>query len=244
MLVCTIAVVNSQTLPNIQTSSVYLTDLKIDGLASELKDKFQAYNKATDVFYTISNDQNNLYFTLRVKYPDVISRLLLGGITLSLNHSKIKKDTTALSITFPFAEAGDRGKISNAFSRARNKKNEIGEVSMSVEELNAVLKSVTKTIKVTGLSGVVTPAISIYNDAGIRAAVLFTQELFYTYELSVPLTLLNLPNKGLDPFSYHLKMNAPFEGSSLKQGGPPPPPMEVSTAAATDFWGLYKLAKL
>jgi hypothetical protein len=218
----------AQGLPNVQKKPVFLTGVKIDGQALETKHKFEAYNKAIDAFYTLANDDNNLYLTLRVKYGEIIPKVLLGGITLTVNHSKAKRDTAGLSVTFPFLETEDRGKMSNSFVEAENKKKELGDKDYPTSELNAVLKSVTKTIEVEGLHGLKTARISIYNEEGIRAASMFDGQLLYTYELAIPLKLLALLNNGSEPFSYRIKVNSP---------------MEASTTAPTDFWAEYKLVK-
>ena len=96
----------------------------------------------------------------------------------------------------------------------------------------------------TGLPGVKTPAISIYNEEGIRAAALFDKELLLTYELSVPLTLLSSIKKGANVLSYQIKVNSPYASTTPNvTNGPPPPPMMVSTIAVTDFRSEYKLAQ-
>src|SRR5471030_539366 len=49
-------------LPDIQPTDLYApSNIKIDGKTTEWEDKFQAYNRATDVFYTVANDNNNFY---------------------------------------------------------------------------------------------------------------------------------------------------------------------------------------
>ena len=39
-------------------------NVKIDGKLNEWGDKLQAYNTSTDIFYTISNDDDNLYLAV------------------------------------------------------------------------------------------------------------------------------------------------------------------------------------
>jgi len=234
----------AQNLPNIQKNPVYLTGVKIDGQALELNGKFQAYNKAIDAYYTFSNDEQNLYLTLKVKYGEIVSKVLLGGITLTLNHAKAKRDPNALSVTFPFLEGEDRGKVANLYATAQNDQKEKKDKGVTDKELNTAFKSVAKTIKVEGLPKVETTSISIYNEENIRASSMFDGQLLYTYELAVPLKLLSLPNNGSDIFSYQIKINPPFNNSKLKAGGgPPPPPMMLSTTGMTDLWAEYKLVK-
>ena len=57
---------NAQKLPNVQQASLRAPEnVKVDGKPTEWGDKLQAYNKATDVFYTIANDYNNLYLIIQ-----------------------------------------------------------------------------------------------------------------------------------------------------------------------------------
>jgi len=54
--------VYAQKLPNVQLGSVQApADIKIDGKTTEWHDQFQAYNRATDIYYTLSNNDNHLY---------------------------------------------------------------------------------------------------------------------------------------------------------------------------------------
>jgi hypothetical protein len=244
ILLFTTCFCSAQSLPNTQKNSVYLTGLKVDGKALEIENRFQAYNKAIDAYYTLSNDENHLFLIVKIKYAEIVPKVLLGGITLTLNQSKAKRDTAGLSITFPFLEADDRGKVTNLYATAQNERLEKEEKESDVTKLNAALKSGLKTIKVTGLPGVKTPAISIYNEEGIRAAALFDKELLLTYELSVPLTLLSSVKKGANVFSYQIKVNSPYASTTPNvPNGPPPPPMMVSTTSVTDLRAEYKLAQ-
>jgi len=63
ILVCTLGMaiaIQAQKLPNKQEAGVWVPfAIKIDGISNEWGDTFQAYNKAVDIFYTISNDDKN-----------------------------------------------------------------------------------------------------------------------------------------------------------------------------------------
>jgi len=53
---------NAQKLPEVQTVNLRApAGIKIDGKPTEWDSKFQAYNKSTNAFYTIANDDDNLY---------------------------------------------------------------------------------------------------------------------------------------------------------------------------------------
>ncbi|HCN82336.1 MAG TPA: hypothetical protein DIT07_01770, partial [Sphingobacteriaceae bacterium] len=57
---------SAQKLPNIQEASLRApAGIKVDGKATEWNNQFQAYNKATEIFYTISNDDDKLYLAVQ-----------------------------------------------------------------------------------------------------------------------------------------------------------------------------------
>src|ERR1700744_2069010 len=92
----------AQKLPTVQKESVFApTNIKIDGKATEWDDQFRAYNNAIDVFYTLSNDNENLYLIVRSKEHNIVDKLIRGGITLTVNHLADKKDKSPVTITYP-----------------------------------------------------------------------------------------------------------------------------------------------
>jgi len=67
---------HAQTLPKVQEASLRAPDnIKIDGKPTEWNNQFQAYNTATDLFYTIANDDQNLYLVIQAKKPLSISKI-------------------------------------------------------------------------------------------------------------------------------------------------------------------------
>src|SRR5471030_404342 len=98
-------------LDNIQQGGVVAPEkVKIDGKFGEWEDTFAAFNKTTKLFYTLSNDDKNLY--LVVKCTDAInnSKIMGGGVTLTINTAGKKKEEGAYSVTFPIvARANMRG---------------------------------------------------------------------------------------------------------------------------------------
>ena len=56
----------AQKLPKIQDVNQRApSNMKIDGKPAEWNDQFLAYNTNVEVFYTLSNDDKNLYLALR-----------------------------------------------------------------------------------------------------------------------------------------------------------------------------------
>lgn len=236
----------AQKLPTKQEKSLRApTGVKIDGSVAEWGNKFQAHNNATDISYTIANDDEKLYLTVRATYKDVVDKILRGGITLTINHTTKKKDEKPLVVTYPYILAEDVGTITNYYLRKQNQKRDSVITNKDIAELNEVLGKKDKTIRITGVDELTEPEISIYNVTGIKAASKFDENLDYTFELAIPLKYLALPNNATDAFSYQVKVNEPkmFKLPPAGSMAPPPPPMAITSIAVTDFWGEYTLAK-
>src|ERR1700709_19758 len=87
---CNIAA-NAQKLPNVQQGEMRATtNIKIDGKTNEWN--FVAYNKNTEVYYTIANDDADLYLIVKAVKPDIVDKLIFGGLTLTVNASGKKSE--------------------------------------------------------------------------------------------------------------------------------------------------------
>ena len=76
----------SQSLPKIQTSSIRTpANVKIDGNLSEWDNKLQARNNIDGLFYTISNNNDNIYLTLIAPYKEASRKAIRGGVTFSVS---------------------------------------------------------------------------------------------------------------------------------------------------------------
>jgi len=227
-----------QKLPAIQTGGVVApANIKIDGKATEWDDKFQAYNNHIEAFYTLSNNDKNLYLIVRATTHEIASKIVRGGLTLIINHTEKKNDPEAVSITYPILRGADMSAVANAYAR---KSFDQGDgVTTSAKQLNDVFEAKSKTIELTGIKEIADKEISVYNDVDIKAVALFDDKNALTYELAIPLKYLNLPATG-EAFSYHIKVNEE-PAAPMTTSGRFPPPVPVSALGTTDFWGVYKL---
>jgi len=75
----------AQKLPSVQPNSLRApANVKIDGIPTGWGETLQAYNKSTELHYTIANDDENLYLTVQATNPRVIQKLLMTGLTFRL----------------------------------------------------------------------------------------------------------------------------------------------------------------
>lgn len=234
--------VSAQKLPNKQQVSLYApADIKIDGIATEWNNKFQARNKAIEASYTVSNDNEMLYLAVQTQHKDIVDKIIRGGITFNINHTLDKKDQQQVSVTYPVLDNAGMVSVANMYTRKAYAEANADAGPVTIKDLNKVLELKSKMINVKGINTIPNQEISVYNQDGIKAVSRFGDDLTYTYELAIPIKYLQLPNNGADGFSYQIKVNGPPERTYT--GGVPPPPMLISNLGTTDFWGEYTLSK-
>lgn len=239
---------HAQKLPNVQKESVRApANIKIDGKATEWDNKFKAQNSATELFYTISNDDENLYIIMQTKLRDIAGKIMHGGISVNINPTLGKKSDAQVSVTYPSLDRAGVSSLTNmiGLTDKGNVDATPGGQLVTLDELNKAIDSKAKLIGLSGIKTINTTEIPIYNENGIQVAARFDENFAYTYELAIPLKYLSLPDNGANPFSYQVKVNEPkiftkFDGNMPSR---PPPPMARTAAATTDFWGEYTLAK-
>ena len=247
---------NAQKLPNVQTTSLRApANLKIDGKTTEWDNKFRAYNHATEVFYTMSNDDDKLYLVVQATDRQIINKIIGGGVTFTIQKSGKKNDKGGISIIYPlfdprdrpmvrgggdaggnvrvFATRGDGGggdAVSVFKSSDPSAPNTKTEGDSIMNAYNKRLDEKSKNIGVTGIPGLDT-LISVYNDDGIKTAERFNNKMVYTYELSIDLKKLGLSVNDAAKFAYHIKLN----GAAMRvdnviingvAGGAPDPAMQ------------------
>jgi len=250
----------AQKLPNIQRTNLRApNNIKIDGKLLEWNNKLQAYNKSTDLFYTISNDDRNLYLTVQATDPDVINKIVGGGITLVIAKTKKKNDKNQISITFPVTDKKvtffnlKEPQITSDPATASHY-----QTDSIVMRNNSVLSLRCKYIGIRGIKDL-DSLISAYNNEGVKAAILFDNKKSLNYELSINLGHLNISIDSPTSFFYRILVNGSRTRGDLILT--PTDDMDAQKIAElenmanrgnaiirqqsvpTDLWGEYTLAK-
>ena len=251
---------NAQKLPIVQQISLRApVDVKVDGKPGEWGEHLQAYNHATDVFYTIANDDDNLYLVIQSKEPGIIHKINSGHITFTINRSGKQQNTNPVVISYPISDKKEKAGL-----MLKDKPEIIPGSVVSVRKADSFMnvnnKRLTdraKFIKVKGIAGLDT-LISIYNEDGIKAAALFDNKMVYTCEIAVSLKLLGLSASGGTTISYNLMINPvdwdDLPGVEITRGfngeitainvhKDQALPGGVNMTSATDFWAEYTLVK-
>lgn len=245
---------SAQKLPNKQTTGLRApANVKIDGKDTEWHNRFQAYNTATEVFYTMANDAENLYLSIQATHPDIINKIMSGGVSLIIQKTTKKDDQSSISITYPITEK----KL--YFSTRRKKYAEEDTTAKTADSVmkrnNALIVESCKWIRVTGITGVDT-LISIYNINSIKAAGLFDTKKVYTCEFALKLNYLKTAMASKEKFNYQVRFNGSKAPATLSLVSTTPGndvlmqqlidkanATSAQHAAPTDFWGEYVLVK-
>ncbi len=251
--------VSAQKLPNVQQVSLRApANIKTDGKATEWGNEFKAYNPATELFYTIANDDKKLYLIFQATDRYNITRIVSGGLKIGIQKNGNKTDIGSPSVQFPYMEKGKRA----SFIQRLNLTGETGErrkylLDSAMQANNRKLRDNVKYIYTKGIPGL-DSLISIYNDHGIQAANTFDIDKVYTAEIAIDLKHFGLSIADTSKFAYHITLNGGVNkyamgmsfGSVMNDDGTPAEAfakqlnhqVEVN-GATTDFWGEYTLAK-
>lgn len=166
-------------------------NVKIDGLLSEWDESLLTYNPSNRLFYTISNDEKNIYLVIKAVEFQAALKAMSRGVNFTVWPNSSKK-SEFYSVTYPSFENRSELLIDMFYEsrKYRNFKPEDRQkslASLSVE-LNKNLQKLYKEIdlgKYNEFDKIRT--LSIFNTEGIKAAGKFNDKMEYVYELAIPL---------------------------------------------------------
>ncbi len=223
-LVAITAAVNAiaQKLPNKQEASVKApANLKIDGKATEWGAQLQAFNTATELAYTIANDNQNLYMVVQAKTKAMVEKLFNGGVSLFFDNVNNPGKTTSAVVGYSAISKADKKLVDKArYDTTANK----------ITLANKAIAAALKTISIKNLDSIAGEVISVYNEYGISAASYLSDNNTYTCELAIPLKNLKSFIDSKSVLRYTLQSDAmPVNSLSMNINGVP---VEDITASA------------
>ena len=175
--------------------------MEVNGMLSDWKDSLDLYNEDTKLFYSISNDHENIYFALKNSSEDNLAKILARGISFTVNFENSKK--VAPTVTFPILD------------RTPGKK-QVETEQPEAKEIQRRIISKIKEIKVEGFKELVDGGISLYNTYGIKAAMAFDEKNDMIQEIAIPLRLLGIESGSTELITYRIRING-FQGSASIQ---------------------------
>lgn len=264
----------AQKLPDVQAGSMIApAGIRADGKNNEWNDSFQALNKRTNLYYTIANDDKNLY--LAIKSTDAANnmKIFAGGITFSVNPDGKKKEKESITLTYPVI---NRGNFRGGGGGGGGRRQAMGAIGMTMgggqpftkERRDSMMAAGQRTqlaqvkeIKISGFKNTTDSVVSIYNEFGIKAVASIGQDNAFFYEVAIPLSALGMTKDTATEFAYNIKLNG-FQMPGLDGGGyggrngggggggggfgPRGSGGNIdmqSLMSPTDFWGKYILAR-
>ena len=195
----------AQNVLEIPTSKVVV---KIDGKLTEFSDSLANYDKSTKLYYAFAHDQNNLYVFLKANKQLEESKIMAGGVSVSVNATGKKKAISA--ITFPIVDhTAMMAEMRNRGNRNSENTTQKSPEERAKERMEMRRKTLTglKEIKVTGFSDITVESISIYNTYGIKTGINYNDKNALIYELAIPLKLVGLDAANENEFAINIKLN-------------------------------------
>jgi hypothetical protein len=255
----------AQKIQNVQIGNVWApTAVKIDGKLTEWGESLKAYNKNVQLWYTIANDDKNIYLVIKSTDLDNNNKILAGGISFTLNTEGKKKTKNAFTITFPIVKRAG-GRIGHGGRRGGFGGDDTPDTAAIVTQQNQTLAT-GKEISAIGFADITDTLVSIYNEYGIKAAANIDVKGVMVYELAIPIKLLKIAVNDQKELAYNIKINGlPLNGGGFGGGnsfgggshsggsgggggfgggfGGGGKSEDVSDMMSpTDFWGKYILA--
>ena len=202
-----------QKLKSVQVESVWApANIKVDGKLNEWDDTFHAYNPATSLNYTLSNDANNLYLTIKSEDQANNNKIAGGGLDITINTEDKKKEKDAFELTYPMP---NKDLIANLMQRRGGRGGGGGGGGRPFTIDSTTLAMIHKKtiegatdIALAGFKNISDSVVSIYNLYGIKAGIAFNAKGDLTYELAIPLKLLGLSADNPKEFYYNIRIDA------------------------------------
>lgn len=264
----------AQKLPDVQATGLFApAGVRADGKNKEWNDSFQALNKRTDIYYTIANDENNLYVAIKSTDGANNTKIMAGGITFSVNPDGKKKEKESITLTYPVVnragmnrgggQGGGRRQMMTVMGGAGGQQISKQQRDSMMAAMQRTQLAQVKEIKINKFKNTTDTLISIYNEHGIKAVASIGTDNAFFYEIAIPLAALGLSKDSSTEFAYNIKLNGlqiqgfdgggggGFGGGRGGSGGGGFGPRGGGNSgidfqaliSPTDFWGKYTLAR-
>jgi hypothetical protein len=195
---------------SVQEHSIWApANVKVDGKLTEWDNSLEANNKTVNFSYTIANDDKAIYVAIKSVDQQNSTKIMSGGINITINTDGKKKDKDAFVITFPLINraafaGGRRQRGGGGFGGGQP-----GQApdTAAIKAMRQEAIASVKEMKVKGFKDIPDSVISIYNEYSIKAAVAYDSNGSLICELAIPLSQLGLSIDKPKDIAYNLKVN-------------------------------------
>ncbi|WP_419802462.1 hypothetical protein [Mucilaginibacter sp.] len=203
----------SKSIKNLKKSN---QNIVVDGQLKDWGDSLDYYNPGKKLHYGLAENQENLYFAIRIEDRGQQEQAMRNGITLAFNPEGKKKET--YSLTFPSPDQDE-----NSLFIMPKADHAITEQQLKQEDLEEHRKAdllKLRDIRVKGFPDVETDHITTANTYGIKTVLQFDDGGALVYEAAIPVKMLHsdLTSK---PWVFDIRINS-FNPNSNKDGLKPP----------------------
>lgn len=168
-----------QKLPKVQTTGLRApANIKIDGKNNEWN-SLQAYDPNNMLYYSLANDQNNLYLVIKSDKSTISRKMLLGGFKFSIKADGEPEKT----ITYPIV---DNSNLRSIYKRMPEGNQQINYDEAYKNSYKEILK-LFKTAQLKGFNKIADTEIPIYNEFDIAICAGFDELGAYVCEFAIPL---------------------------------------------------------
>ena len=193
--------------------------ITIDGDIKEWGDSLNYYSPEERISYAIANNNDTLYLAVKIYDRSEIARVLMAGLTFSLDTKGKKKET--YSITYPLNIGA-----TPVFHRPSTD-NEDNITQADRDELMREKLTTLRGIKVVGFTDVEDDMITTSNTYGFKAAIDYDDVGNLIYEAAIPFKFLHAADALKNTWAFNIRINgvqrpappAGEEGGGGQEGG-------------------------
>ena len=192
-------------------------NLIVDGNLKDWGDSLNYYNSDKRIHYALAENQENLYFAIRIENRDQQEQAMRNGITLAFNPEGKKKET--YSLTFPSPDRDE-----NSLFIMPKADHAITEQQLKQEDMDERRKAdliKLRDIQIKGFPDVETDHITTANTYGIKTVLQFDDSGALVYEAAIPVKMLH-SDLNSKPWVFDIKINSFTAGTNhdgLKPSG-------------------------
>lgn len=204
----------SKSIKNLKKSA---QNIVVDGNLKDWGDSLNYYNPDKKIHYALAENQENLYFAIRIENRDQQEQAMRNGITLAFNPEGKKKET--YSLTFPSPDRDENSMFIMPKADHAITEQQLKQEDMEERRKADLLK--LRDIQVKGFPDVETDHITTANTYGIKTVLQFDDSGALVYEAAIPVKMLHsdLTSK---PWAFDIKINS-FTASNSNHDGLKPP---------------------
>ncbi|MGH2644243.1 MAG: hypothetical protein ACRDE2_09860, partial [Chitinophagaceae bacterium] len=173
----------------------------ISGDLNAFPDSLMHSDQTTGIFWLLANDTNNLFIFLKTNDKRTQDKILLHGITIAVN-AKGKKKTSS-SLTFPVI---DQEALIAQMNALRNSGSTLA--NNEFENLQKEKISQFNEVKVAGLKKMNNGDISLPDQYGIDAKMLYDSAGNIFYEMKIPFQYVNIDASSKRDIAVNIKINS------------------------------------